>query len=245
MLTPSLKLKNSNSLINLNKVIRFSLDNHNEEIEKYLFLFDNLMNPTRKWFEFIYCILAGTQVRTSTAKKVYEILFEKIGYDLILLKISKSRRIADKIQMILKSNGYRFFASKTETILNTARFFKDYNYNPDKFINIYHNYKDIRNELITIKGIGFKIASHWLRNIGVEIPIIDNHVKNLLYYTGIIKNKKKSYIEFENLIIELARILNIKIFLLDLSIWIFGRENCANNKCLNCFLKDLCLKINF
>jgi len=244
MLISSLKLKNSDSLFNLNNVIKYSLNNHKEEITEYLFLFDKVMSATRKWFEFIYCILAGIQVRTSTVKKVYEILFEKIGYDLILLKISKSRRIADKIQKILKSNGYRFYSSKTETILNTARFFKDYKHNPDNFINNYHNYKDLRNELITIKGIGFKIASHWLRNIGVEIPIIDNHVKNLLYYTGIIKNRKNSYIEFENLIIELARILNIKIFLLDLSIWIFGRENCANNKCLSCFLKDLCLKIN-
>lgn len=243
MLISSL-LKNSDSLFNLNNIIKYSLNNYKEEINEYLFLFDKAMSPTRKWFEFIYCILAGTQVRTSTVKRVYEKLFEKIGYDLILIKILKSKKIVDKIELILKSNGYRFYSSKTETIINTASFFRHFDYNPDNFINTYHNYNDLRNELITIKGIGFKIASHWLRNIGVEIPIIDNHVKNLIYYSGIIKNRKKSYIEFEKLIIELSRILNIKISLLDLSIWIFGRENCANNKCLNCFLKDLCPRIN-
>jgi len=244
MLISSLKLKNSDSLFNLNNVIKYSLNNYKEEINEYLFLFDELMSPTRKWFEFIYCILAGTQVRTSTVKRVYEKLFEKIGYDLILIKILKSKKITDKIEIILKSNGYRFYSSKTVTIMNTACFFRNYDYNPDNFINTCHNYNDLRNELIKIKGIGFKIASHWLRNIGVEIPIIDNHVKNLIYYCGIIKNRKKSYSEFEKLIIELSRILNIKIFLLDLSIWIFGRENCANNKCLSCFLKNSCPRIN-
>lgn len=244
MIISSLKLKNSNSLFNLNNVIKYSLNNHKEEIDEYLFLFDKAMSPTRKWFEFIYCILAGTQVRTSTVKRVYEKLFEKIGYDLIIIKILKSKKIADKIEIILKSNGYRFYSSKTETIINSARFFRYYDSNPDYFMNNYHNYNDLRNELITIKGIGFKIASHWLRNIGIEIPIIDNHIKNLLYYCGIIKDRKKSYIEFEKLIIELSKILNIKIFLLDLSIWIFGRENCANNKCLSCFLKNSCLRMN-
>ncbi len=234
---------NTEALTNLENVIKYSFDNHKDEIEDYLVFFDKMMSPTRKWFELIYCILAGTQIKTSIVKKAFEKIFDNIGYNLTLREIIGSQEISNNLETILKTSGYRFYSSKTKTIFNAAYFFKKYDKNPDKFIDSFNSYKKLRKELVKINGIGFKTASHWLRNIGIEIPIIDNHIKNIVYYCGLIEDQKMSYIEFEELIIELSKILNTKLFLLDISIWIFGREKCANNKCRDCILKLVCKKI--
>lgn len=232
----------SNNFSPIYQILKFSLKNYNIEITNFTSYVKKEKSSTGKWFELIYCILAGTQVRTQIVKKSYESLFDIIGTDLILENVANSDSIRQKIENVLKSNGYRFYSLKTNSIIQTAKFFINYDYNPDNFLKKSDDFKILRNELKKIKGIGIKIASHWLRNLGFEIPIIDIHIKNLLIYTSIINEPIKSYIEYEDYILELQYKLNINLFLLDLSLWIFGRENCANRKCNCCILKDICLK---
>ena len=68
-----------------------------------------------------------------------------------------------------------------------------------------------------IKGIGYKEASHFLRNIGYKnIAIIDFHILDLLVKNNLLKEKPKTltkgkYLEIENILRKLAQNLCILI----------------------------------
>jgi N-glycosylase/DNA lyase len=77
-----------------------------------------------------------------------------------------------------------------------------------------------------IKGIGYKEASHFLRNIGLgeKMAILDRHIlKNLKNY-GLIKEIPKTltrgkYLKIEKKYIEFSKKLNIRPDELDLILW--------------------------
>src|SRR3989344_6075152 len=77
-----------------------------------------------------------------------------------------------------------------------------------------------------IKGLGFKEASHFLRNIGYKnIAIIDFHIIDLLVKYGLIEKPKnrsltpKRYIEIENVLRKISKISNLNLGELDLYLW--------------------------
>ena len=76
-----------------------------------------------------------------------------------------------------------------------------------------------------IKGIGYKEASHFLRNIGFSgYAILDKHILNTLYELKVIKNPKPpatrdKYIYAERKLIEFADKLEIHMDELDLLLW--------------------------
>lgn len=235
-------LISSNFAQDLLKIVDFSLNKYKDEITKLIFYFKKEKTPTRKWFELIYCILAGTQVRTLIVKKCFEALLNNINTDLMLENLNNTKNIEERIQETLKENGYRFNFNKAITIINAANFFKKYQLNPNSFLSKSNDYVILRKELCQIKGIGIKIASHWLRNVGINLPIIDIHIKNILFFTGIVKTLKITYKRYEEHIFDLSSKLKIDITALDLSIWIFGRENCANKRCADCIIRKNCKK---
>ena len=77
-----------------------------------------------------------------------------------------------------------------------------------------------------MKGLGYKEASHFLRNIGVglDLAILDRHIiKNLKRY-GVIEEVPKSltpkkYLEIEEKMKEFARRIDIPMPELDLLFW--------------------------
>ena len=75
-----------------------------------------------------------------------------------------------------------------------------------------------------VKGLGYKEASHFLRNVGFDdYAIIDFHIVDLLVdYKLIEKPKtitKRKYITIENLLKKLARKTNLTLAELDLYLW--------------------------
>jgi N-glycosylase/DNA lyase len=75
-----------------------------------------------------------------------------------------------------------------------------------------------------VKGLGYKEASHFLRNIGYkDIAIIDFHIIDLLTKNRLIEKPKtitrKKYLEIEKLLEKIARILNLNLAELDLYLW--------------------------
>jgi N-glycosylase/DNA lyase len=86
--------------------------------------------------------------------------------------------------------------------------------------------KEIRNWLVkNIKGLGYKEASHFLRNIGVDdFAILDRHIlKNLKQY-GVIEEVPKSltpkkYLEIEKKMDEFSKRIGIPLPHLDLLLW--------------------------
>jgi N-glycosylase/DNA lyase len=77
-----------------------------------------------------------------------------------------------------------------------------------------------------VKGIGYKEASHFLRNIGLgeKFAILDRHVLKNLKLLEIIKEipeflSKKRYLEIENKMKNFADIIKIPLSHLDLLLW--------------------------
>ena len=75
-----------------------------------------------------------------------------------------------------------------------------------------------------IKGIGYKEASHFLRNIGfTDLAIIDFHIIDLLTRLELIQKPKnlgkKKYLEIEKLLRNASRKLNMNLAELDLYMW--------------------------
>ena len=76
-----------------------------------------------------------------------------------------------------------------------------------------------------IKGIGYKEASHFLRNVGCkDIAILDRHIISLMQESGCIDEKPKSlprnnYMKIEKKFNRIADRLNIPMAELDLYMW--------------------------
>jgi N-glycosylase/DNA lyase len=75
-----------------------------------------------------------------------------------------------------------------------------------------------------IKGLGYKEASHFLRNTGHgDYAIIDFHILDLLERHGIIKRPrtltKNKYLEIENTLREMAKSSGLNLAELDLYLW--------------------------
>lgn len=77
-----------------------------------------------------------------------------------------------------------------------------------------------------VSGLGYKEASHFLRNIGItDLAIIDFHIIDLLETHGMIEEQKtktltkKRYFEIEQLLSKLAQKTKLTLAELDLYLW--------------------------
>ncbi|MHA1381997.1 MAG: hypothetical protein ACTSRG_26800, partial [Candidatus Helarchaeota archaeon] len=60
-------------------VLKYISEQNSEEIKFYIHFFNKEMNSSRKWFELIFCILAGTQVKSYVVKKAFNLLINNIS----------------------------------------------------------------------------------------------------------------------------------------------------------------------
>jgi N-glycosylase/DNA lyase len=75
-----------------------------------------------------------------------------------------------------------------------------------------------------VKGIGFKEASHFLRNIGYSnLAILDFHIINVLVKHRLVEKPKtltkKHYLEIEMLLRDIAEKASLTLAELDLFLW--------------------------
>lgn len=115
----------------------------------------------------------------------------------------------ENLEKKLKELGHRFYNKRAEYI-KLAR---------NQVIK-----KDREYLVKNIKGIGYKEASHFLRNIGeLDYAIIDFHIIDILVKYDMIERPKiltkTKYIEIENKLRELAEELNMSLGELDLYLW--------------------------
>lgn len=75
-----------------------------------------------------------------------------------------------------------------------------------------------------VKGLGFKEASHFMRNIGFEnVAIIDRHILRVLANNNLIEMPKtmnrKKYLEIENVLEKIGKEVGLKQGELDFYLW--------------------------
>jgi len=161
--------------------------------------------------ELCYCILTAN----FNAERAIKIQNE-IGNGFLSLP-------EEKLFWELSKLGHRFPYARTKYIIE-ARKYKD---NIKEILNSFNEQETIREWLVkNIKGLGFKEASHFMRNIGYKnIAIIDFHIIDSLIKYGLIEKPKPKattkykYLEIENILQGLAEKTNFSLGELDLYLW--------------------------
>ncbi|NYZ78462.1 N-glycosylase/DNA lyase, partial [Candidatus Micrarchaeota archaeon] len=92
----------------------------------------------------------------------------------------------------LRASGCRFYRNKARFIVQAREKFDSRNLK--KKILGFHSARKAREWLVkTVKGLGWKEASHFLRNVGSKnVAIIDRHVLRALHEHGVVDSLKLS-----------------------------------------------------
>jgi len=126
----------------------------------------------------------------------------------------------DVLTQKLREGGHRFPNTRANYISESIKC-KD---SLGEIVKI-HNGNALRDWIVeNVKGLGYKEASHFLRNVGFDdYAIIDFHIVDLLVdYKLIEKPKtitKRKYMLIENLLKKLARKTGLTLAELDLYLW--------------------------
>lgn len=159
--------------------------------------------------ELCFCILTAN----FNAERSMKIQME-IGDE--FLTISKSD-LARKLREL----GHRFPNRRARYIFDARRhknLLKD-------IVKTFNDSNESREWIVkNVKGIGYKEASHFLRNIGyTSFAIIDFHIIDVLTKHKIIEKPKvltkRKYLEIEDLLGKIARKSNVNLAELDLYLW--------------------------
>ncbi len=121
----------------------------------------------------------------------------------------------------LKQFGHRYPNARAEYIVKARQYIKTIKNVLEKF----NDEKRLREWLVkNVKGLGYKEASHFLRNIGYEnLAIIDFHIIDVLVKHGIIEKPKtltrRKYLKIEEILRRIAARLELTVAELDLYLW--------------------------
>lgn len=161
------------------------------------------------WFsELCFCILTANS-KAKTALKIQD----KMG------KTGFYKHPPEIVKGIIIDCKHRFHNNKTDYIVCAREHFriKDIIENMDDF--------QAREWIVeNIKGIGYKEASHFLRNTGRKsLAILDRHILKLMHEEGIISMPKtltrNIYLDIEKSLRKIADELIIPMAELDLYMW--------------------------
>jgi len=190
-----------------------------EEIERRLSEFEKLSligTEEEIFYELCFCLLTPQSKAKVCLKVIEDFIKGKI------LSIDSRETVAKNLW------GVRFKNNKAGYILNAKNLFlKNGTIEIKSKINGFKNAFEAREWLVkNVKGIGYKEASHFLRNIGLgeNLAILDRHIlKNLKVY-GVIDEiprslSRKKYIEIEDKMKDFSRNTNIPLSHLDLLFW--------------------------
>ena len=186
-----------------------------EEIDNKLLEFKGIRerSDSKIFEELIYCILTVQSSARSAGRAI-----ERLKVKGLLFRGS-----AREVERALK--GVRFAKTKTKRIIKARRLFSSVRGVVIK-ARLPADPHAARSFLAEeVDGMGYKEASHFLRNIGYQgLAILDRHVLRGLYDLGAIDEVPRSltgkrYLAIERLYIDLARNAGICPEALDLVLW--------------------------
>jgi len=189
-----------------------------DEIKARLIEFKRIWNKGNEddiFKELIFCILTPQSRAKSCWNSIQRLL------DRNLLLKGNTNKITKNL------SGVRFRFKKAEYIIEARKLFTVKGRISVRSKIKQFNDKDAREWLVqNVKGIGYKEASHFLRNIGLgeNLAILDRHIlKNLKLVGEIFKIpdslSRKTYIKIENGMKTFAKKINIPIAHLDFVMW--------------------------
>lgn len=168
------------------------------------------LSSNESWFsELCFCILTANS-KAKTALAIQSTLGEK-GF---------ATKSADEIRQVIIDNKHRFHNNKTKYIME-ARKYKDIKY----IVQSMEEYEAREWIVNSVKGIGWKEASHFLRNVGyTNFAILDRHILNLMVEEGMLEEKpktltKKIYLDIEKKLDKFSKSLGLNQAELDFYMW--------------------------
>jgi N-glycosylase/DNA lyase len=192
-----------------------------KEIQKKLREFDEVWrkgSDARLWEELVFCIFtAGASARMglNSIKAVRSLLLD-----------GESDEMTEALK---KAGAHRFPVARPRYIVTTRDYFRaSFGMALGKRLRSFSDPLERRDWLAQekqVKGLGYKEASHFLRNIGVRgHAILDKHVMRCLAEVGVVDaarppaNRTK-YLEVEQQLLRFAQEVRINCDELDLVLW--------------------------
>ncbi len=163
--------------------------------------------------ELVFCISAANSSAIS-ALKLQQKIYEK-GID---MKDEKW------IMELMKECGVRFYRRKTKYVISALERLEEI----EGIIGTYDPVLAREWLVLNVKGLGYKEASHFLRNTGkFDVAIIDRHTLRWMekenYIPSFIKpvnpSRRRDYFLLEKLLAGIAHYQNMSVGELDLLIW--------------------------
>lgn len=127
----------------------------------------------------------------------------------------------EKLSEKFKELGYRFPNVRSGYIVEN----RDWKQDLENMLGNQGDEIELRNWIVkNIKGLGYKEASHFLRNIGFDnFAIVDRHIVDILVEHDLIERPKtmtkRKYLEIEELLKEMGMKANLTMAELDLYLW--------------------------
>ncbi len=158
--------------------------------------------------ELCFCTLTAN----TSAEKAIEVQ-QQLGDDFCTLG-------QEELRARLKQVGYRF-TNRAAYICHNRRY-----QNIGTILQRFDDAHEARGWLVEhIKGLGYKEASHFLRNVGyTDVAIIDRHILRVIERHGLIDTipsslARRRYLAMEDTLRSLAASLDISLAELDLYLW--------------------------
>lgn len=167
--------------------------------------------------ELVFCLLTPQSKAKSCDLAVKDLV------DKDLLFKGKKNQIAKVLRGCV-----RFHNTKAGCVVDARRTYTEKGKLKIKqTISEFKNPKEARELLVSnIKGLGYKEASHFLRNIGMgeDLAILDRHILKNLKALGVISEiptslSRKKYLEIEKIMRSFAENVKIPMSHLDLLLW--------------------------
>ncbi len=184
-------------------------------IERRLSEFEALgRRGEKEWFsELCFCLLtANSKARTAIS------IQKELGQEGFLCALQKD------VRDCIRRNKHRFHNNKAAYICD-ARKHIGIKRRITKMVKEEGEISARRWLADNVKGLGFKEASHFMRNVGYKnLSILDRHILNLMAEDNIIKEKprsitRKNYLDIEKKFLSIARSLGMSAAELDLYMW--------------------------
>lgn len=168
-----------------------------------------------EWFsELCFCILTANS-SAHMGIKVQDALGDKF-----------TKLTQKDLSRELRKLGYRFYNKRADYIFEARKHAPGFRGRILKLVEE-GGTRNAREWLVqNVKGIGYKEASHFLRNVGYkDVAILDRHILRILHANGLIPEMPKSglerstYLKYENLMRIMSFKVRLNLAALDLYLW--------------------------
>ena len=216
-------------------------NNKKDNIRERLCQFEKFFHEPYSWF-----YRSGNLILLPVEIKDDFRIFEELAFCIFTANTSAEMglKAVDAVRNVLPNGNaaemtrrlegiYRFNNVRPNYIIHSRNYLKNsLNFKLKNKIKSFQNKDDLRNFFALnkgIKGLAYKEASHFLRNIGFKgYAILDKHIINSLHEFGILKTNEKpknnkEYLEIEQKFIDFSKDIGIDVDELDLLLW--SRKN--------------------